>query len=102
MILWPAAMTATLILSGHIVPALVDPLFTGLSLIWAIIGFEVVIRVYDSSDHPNQELRLGKAVWIANLPSSSLWDLPEWLRSQSRLELYPGSGCGTSCSISGC
>jgi hypothetical protein len=68
MILWPAAMTATLILSGHIVPALVDPLFTGLSLIWAIIGFEVVIRAYDSSDHPNQELRLGKAVWIANLP----------------------------------
>jgi hypothetical protein len=102
MILWPAAMTATLILSGHIVPALVDPLFSGLSLIWAIIGFEVVIRAYDSSDHPNQELRLEKRFGSRTFPSSSRWDLPEWLRSQSRLELYLGSGCGTSCSISGC
>lgn len=68
MILWPALMVATLILSGRVVPGPFDPLFTGMSLPWAVTGFELVIRAHDSSAGPNQERDLGTTIWIERLP----------------------------------
>jgi hypothetical protein len=68
MVLWPAAMVATLVLPGSIVQDSYGPLFSGMSLTWAMIGFELVVLAYDSSARPNQQRDLRRRVRIESLP----------------------------------